>query len=664
MKSQISPSWREVYQGLALLIILLVPSSKVFASADDSKIDRALMARLTDEADAIAPFFVVFGERADLKSAYRIANRAERARVVAEALQAVSDRSQAGVRGYLRGQGVAFTPFWIENKIYVPNGTLDLARALARRPEVAAILPELIHTLPPVERSTASSIQATEWNISKIKADQVWPITKGQTSVVASIDTGVQFTHPAVNAQYRGNLGGGTYNHTGNWNDPTGTCGATPCDNNSHGTHTMGTMVGDDGGTNQIGVAPGAKWIACKGCATNSCLDSHLTACAQWIVAPGGGGPPDVVNNSWAGGGGNAWYQSYVQSWVAAGIFPAFANGNSGPSCSTSGSPGDYPESYSSGATDINNAIASFSSRGPSAFGSIIKPNVSAPGVSVRSSVPTDSYASFSGTSMASPHTAATVALVWAAAPAFAGNIGGTEQILNDSALQQFSTETCGGVSGGVSPNNTFGRGLLDALAAVQLAQGPGNQSPAASITNPANGAQINCNTSVGFTGSAADPEDGNISASLVWTDNAAPLGSGASFARTYTCSETGNHAIVASVTDSGGASDSDTITINIVDPGIPNAPSNLTVSVNGVVTLTWLDNSDNEDGFLLERKPKGNNPWDPVKTLPANTGNGTVTTTDNPLRGNWDYRVRAFKGTPPQQLQSDPSNVVTAHVR
>jgi subtilisin family serine protease len=658
MKSRTSSSRRKLHLVTGLLIILLVATSQAFASADDSKIDRALMARLTDEADVIAPFFVVFGERADLKAAYRIANRAERARWVAEALQGVAERSQAGVRSYLRARSVEFTPFWIENKIYVPKGTLDLARTLARRPEVAAILPELIYTLPPVERGVAASIQAVEWNVSRIKADQVWPITEGAGRVVANIDTGVQYTHPAVNAQYRGNLGGGSYSHTGNWNDPTGVCGATPCDNNGHGTHTMGTMVGDDGGANQIGVAPGAKWIACKGCATGSCASSSLTACAQWIVVPGGGqGPPDVVNNSWGGGGGDNWYQSYVQNWRAAGIFPAFSNGNSGPSCSTSGSPGDYPESYSSGATTNTDAIASFSSRGPSAFSGIIKPNVSAPGSGVRSSYPSNTYASLSGTSMASPHTAATVALVWAAAPDYQGNIGGTEQILNDSASPLFSTETCGGVSGGVSPNNTFGRGLLDALAAVQLAQGPGNQSPAATITDPDNGAQINCNTSVNFTGTATDPEDGDISSRLLWTDNGDALSSGASFSKTYACSEAGNHSIVASVTDSGGASDSDTITINIVDSGIPNAPSNLTASVNGnTVTLNWQDTATNEDGFRLERKQKGNNQWFVSQTLGANAASAT----DSPGKGNWDYRVLAYAGS----LVSAPSNVVTAHVR
>ena len=207
---------------------------------------------------------------------------------------------------------------------------------------------------------------------------------RGAGMVVANIDTGVQFNHPALVNQYRGNLGGGSFDHTNNWYDPANICGGAPCDNVGHGSHTMGTMVGDDGAGNQVGVAPGAKWIACKGCESGSCSGGSLISCAQWILAPGGNSSlrPNVVNNSWGGGSGSNWYQSYVQSWVAAGIFPAFSAGNSGSACSTANDPGDYPESFASGATDSGDNIASFSSRGPSLFGGV-KPNVSAPGVNI-----------------------------------------------------------------------------------------------------------------------------------------------------------------------------------------------------------------------------------------------------------------------------------------
>ncbi|MGH8245073.1 MAG: S8 family serine peptidase, partial [Gammaproteobacteria bacterium] len=405
----------ENYQKCTCVFFLfLMLAATAFAAGNtDYKIDAGLMKALAQDSDATPPFFAVFGERANVKPAHQIASWEARGRFVVQSLHSVANRSQARVRAYLQSHRVAFTPFWIENKIYVREGTLELAHALAQYPEVAAVIPEVMYTIP---QPTDALTQSIEWNISKIRAEQVWPTTRGNGTVVANIDTGVQYNHPAVVAQYRGNVGG-SFTHAANWRDPSGVCGATPCDNNGHGTHTMGTMVGDDGGLNQIGVAPGAKWIACKGCETLSCSGVHLTACAQWIVDPHENGSgtdrPHVVNNSWSGSSGNSWYRSYVQNWRAAGIFPAFSAGNRGPSCSTVNSPGDYAESFGSGATDMNEAIAGFSSRGPSLFGGT-KPNVSAPGVSVRSSVPTDGYSSLSGTSMASPHTARTVALVWA----------------------------------------------------------------------------------------------------------------------------------------------------------------------------------------------------------------------------------------------------------
>ena len=168
---------------------------------------------------------------------------------------------------------------------------------------------------------------------------------RGEGVVVANIDTGVAYTHPALVNQYRGNLGGGVFDHNYNWYDPSHVCGnpsLAPCDNNDHGTHTMGTMVGDDGAGNQIGVAPGASWIAAKGCETSSCSDDALLMSGQWVLAPTdlqGNNPradlrPNIVNNSWGNSdGSNLFYQATVQAWVASGIFPAFSNGNSGSSC-------------------------------------------------------------------------------------------------------------------------------------------------------------------------------------------------------------------------------------------------------------------------------------------------------------------------------------------
>jgi subtilisin family serine protease len=300
---------------------------------------------------------------------------------------------------------------------------------------------------------------------------------------VANIDTGVQYNHNALRLQYRGlqSVGGPAVrpNHNYAWIDPSHICspdGKQVCDNNGHGTHTMGTMVGDDRGSNQIGVAPRATWIAAKGCESNFCSDFALLESAEWITAPtdlNGQNPrpdlrPHVVNNSWGGGGGDPWYMASVNAWVSAGIFPQFSNGNSGPSCNTSGSPGDYIQSYSAGAYDINNNIAGFSSRGPSAFGGELKPNIGAPGVAVRSSVPNNSYSSFSGTSMASPHVAGAVALIWSnnAAPDLRRNISATRVILDNTAVDVNALQ-CGG---SIDDNNVFGEGRLDAKAAVDAA--------------------------------------------------------------------------------------------------------------------------------------------------------------------------------------------------
>ena len=466
-----------------VLAVLAYQGMSSFAGAaavePRDKVESILLDKIATSGQAT--FWVLMYEEANLLPAYGLLDRNARGTFVYQRLNEVADRSQAGLRAMLDARGVSYQPFWIVNLVRVTGGE-SLVFEIAARDDVKRIYADRTYRIPPpaVEVGPAR-VSAVEWGIDRIRAPLVWSTfnDRGEGIVVANIDTGVQYNHPALVNQYRGNLGGGVFDHNYNWKDPSNVCGNpsnVPCDNNSHGTHTMGTMVGDDGGANQIGVAPRAKWLACKGCETNSCSFNALAACGQWVLAPtnlAGGSPrpdlrPHVVNNSWGGGPGDPFYQATVNAWVASGIFPQFSNGNSGSGCNTSGSPGDYVESYSAGAFDINNNIAGFSSRGPSTFGpGEIKPNVSAPGVAVRSSIPTNNYGSFSGTSMASPHVAGTVALIWSKAPGLSRNIGATRTLIDNTAVDTASTQ-CGGTT---DDNNVWGEGKLDAFAAVSAIQ-------------------------------------------------------------------------------------------------------------------------------------------------------------------------------------------------
>ncbi|NMO19901.1 carboxypeptidase regulatory-like domain-containing protein [Pyxidicoccus fallax] len=428
--------------------------------------------------------WLILKQKADLSRASTIQDWNARGRFVVEQLQATARTSQAGLRGELNLQGVSHRPIWIINAIRVDADATTL-KELARRPEVDRIVPDVPFHIPKPRPGVAPGPGFTDWNIERIRAPEAWGAfgSRGEGITVGSIDSGAQFDHPALARQYRGRRADGTVDHNYNWFDPSNVCGSpsqVPCDNNGHGTHTMGTIVGDDGepGPHQIGVAPGARWVTAKGCEEQSCSVEALLASAQWMLAPtdlSGGNPrpdlrPQLVNNSWSGGPTDPFFRDVVQAWIASGIFPVFAIGNDGSACGSAGIPGAYPESYSVGAFDTNEAIAGFSGRGPSAFGGITKPDITAPGVSVLSSVPGGDYAFFDGTSMAAPHVAGTVALMLSAAPALVGDVAGTRALLDASAVDREDL-TCAGTA---EDNNAWGEGTLDAFAAVQLSpRGP-----------------------------------------------------------------------------------------------------------------------------------------------------------------------------------------------
>ena len=428
--------------------------------------------------------WVVMKDKAALSQAAATKDWKTRGANVHDALTTTASQSQSALHTALVQKGVKHKSYWIVNAMKVEADQATIAD-IAKRSDVAQVIADKKYSIPPLQPGGKTpGTTSVEWGLTSIRAPEAWNTfgAKGEGIVVANVDTGVQFDHPALFKQYRGTQTDGSYDHNYNWYDPANVCSkpsTAPCDNVGHGTHTMGTMVGDDGdpGTNQIGVAPHARWIAAKGCESDWCTTESLLAAAQWILAPtdlNGQNPrpdlrPHVVNNSWGGGGGDTFYQAAVQAWVDAGIFPAFAAGNSGSSCGSTGSPGDYPESHAAGAYDESNTIAYFSSRGPSPFG-VIKPNLAAPGVNVRSSVPGNGYDWYSGTSMATPHLSGTVALMWSAAASLVGDVAGTRALLDQTAVDT-SDITCGGDA---TNNNVWGQGRLDAYAAIELSpRGP-----------------------------------------------------------------------------------------------------------------------------------------------------------------------------------------------
>jgi serine protease AprX len=276
----------------------------------------------------------------------------------------------------------------------------------------------------------------------------------------------------------------------GNGTNPCGYNLIAPCDDYtpSHGTHTMGTGIGDDGAGNQIGMAPGAKWIACRNMEQGTGRPSTYIECMDFFLAPtdlNGNNPdpskaPDAVGNSYTCPYGLPpagetcvvdSLQTAVDNMRAAGIFMAVSAGNEGYNgCSTIREPPSlYDSGITIGATDSSDVIASFSNLGPVTIDGSgrRKPDLVAPGVNIRSSLRGDTYGSLAGTSMSSPHVAGAVVLLWSAFPNIRGHVDVTEQILENTAVHLYaSSPFCPGDNSSSMPNNVYGYGRLDVIAA------------------------------------------------------------------------------------------------------------------------------------------------------------------------------------------------------
>ena len=463
---------------------------------------------LADTADGkSASVVILLADQADVSAAYAMKDQDARGWFVYNTLTQHAARTQVGLQAFLTAQGASYQSFWAANMI-VATADRSLVESLAARADVARIDsnkparwiedPEVANF--EVAPSSPTVPDAAEWGVLNVNAPAVWALGfTGQGMVVGDLDTGMRWTHNALKPKYRG-WNGVTADHNFNWHDAIhsggGSCGANtvaPCDDNGHGTHTAGTTVGDDGAGNQVGVAPGAKWIGCRNMDQGNGTPATYTECFQFMIAPtdlagNNANPalrPHVLNNSWGcpaseGCVTRAELETIVNNTQAAGIFVEVSAGNSGPGCSTvTDAPAIYSASFSTGAINISNTLASFSSRGPSTFytPNLLKPNISAPGVNVRSTTRTSdsSFGNMSGTSMAGPHVAGVVALLWSARPELVRDIAATKSLLQNTANPAVTVtpQTCGGTPSTQIPNNSFGYGRVDALAAVNAAATP-----------------------------------------------------------------------------------------------------------------------------------------------------------------------------------------------
>jgi len=472
--------------SVATVVVLAAASSAPPSAASPSSKISPLVLQQTREGKA-ATFLVTLASRADVSAARTLPTKLAKGQFVFQTLSAHARRTQAPIRAMLDRLGATYRPHFLVNAVTVTGGRA-VVDALAARHDVARIdaLVWTKSTLLPKAPAiiAASAPTAIEWNISKIQAPRAWAHGfTGQGIVLGNIDTGQQWDHPALKGKYRG-WNGSTADHNYNWYDATDPANRVPLDPYGHGTHTMGTMIGDDGGSNQIGVAPGAQWMSCRSMDSSGfgSTDTYIT-CFEFMIAPwdlNGQNPdpakaPVAVSNSWycsislEGCTQGALFET-VQNVRAAGIVPVVSAGNSGSLCRTIGNdgpPAQYDDSYTVGASTQGNTLASFSSRGPVSVqgNALVKPDIVAPGEGVRSSFPTNQYAVLSGTSMSSPHITGTIALIYSAKPQLIGDVDATEALINSTARHVNSSECS---SSGTYPNNLWGYGVVNAYRAAK----------------------------------------------------------------------------------------------------------------------------------------------------------------------------------------------------
>jgi len=429
--------------------------------------------------------FVIFRQQVTFDEQMLPHDVAERRNFVYQSLVRNAETTQADMQRQLNRLRIGYRSYYLVNAMEVNGGPL-VKLWLTTRPEVERVLPSprlrpLSETLPAVEGSIDEFEPNRDWNLAMIRAPEVWNEwgVRGAGIVIGLADSGADWEHPQLHDQYRGKNGDHNYNWLDVWfGSPF------PQDTSGHGTHTLGSILGKE-----VGVAPDAEWIGCVNLGRNLGNPAVYLDCWQFLLAPypQGGGPfrdgrPEigahVINNSWGcpevEGCDPAVFLPAVRALKAAGVFVVVSAGNSGYSgCgSVDAPPAIYEEVLTVGAVNRNGDLAGFSSVGPvTVDGSQrLKAEILAPGEEVFSSFPNGTYELASGTSMAGPHVAGVVALMWSANPNLIGRIDETRQIIFDTA-QTYRGVLPECVESNIRPAQGIGYGIIDAYAAVQRAR-------------------------------------------------------------------------------------------------------------------------------------------------------------------------------------------------
>jgi subtilisin family serine protease len=432
-----------------------------------SKMDAQVQADLASLAEGeMTTVIITMRQQADL-SQIPGSDRAARQQGVITALQAQAEASQRSIRAEIewyrmQGQAGPFSSFWVFNGLSL-TATSDVINELAARSDVLALSPDAID----IKLAALQTGGSTETNISLVNAPAMWSLGyAGQGVVIASMDSGVDLSHADLSATWRGG--------SNSWYDPYGQHPTTPADLIGHGTQTMGVMVGGSGGGTDIGMAPQAQWIAVKifddqGGSTSTAIHQGF----QWLLDPDGNpgtaDGPQIVNNSWtmAYPGCDLSFELDLQALRAADILPVFAAGNGGPNPGSDYSPANNPSALAVGATNNDDLIDGLSSRGPSACDQTTFPEMVAPGVGIHTTDLAGFYTDASGTSLAAPHVSGGLALLLSAFSDFP--VADQQAALLNSAVDL----------GPTGPDNDYGNGRLDVLAAYQwLQQNPPGATP------------------------------------------------------------------------------------------------------------------------------------------------------------------------------------------